>query len=104
MTARAEAYIFGNPTWTDAGKGERPLVSFYLTPFRATLADMEKAREPHTRRRAAIVSHVAFGMDPMEAAVTEGAHPLDAKDVVYLALSSFLRRLSDVKVDAEVAA
>lgn len=103
MTAKAEAYIFGSPTWTDAGKGDAPLVSFYLTPFRATLSDMEKAREPHTRRRAKIVSHVAFGMEPIQAATTEGAHPLDAKLVVFDALSSFLRRLSDVRVDDHLA-
>jgi len=99
MTAKAEAYIFGNPSWTDAGKGESPLVSFYLTPFRATMADMEKAREEATRRRAAIVAHVAFGMDPVEAATSEGCHPLDAKLVVFDALCAFLRRLTDVRVD-----
>ena len=99
MTAKAEAYIFGSPSWTDAGRGEQPLMSFYLTPFRATLSDMEKAREEATRRRAAIVRHVAFGMDPVEAARSEGAHPLDAKLVVFDALCSFLRRLTDVRVD-----
>jgi hypothetical protein len=126
MTAKAEAYIFGNPSWTDAGKSVecscgKPVrdvrgiqlaihdpgcpalgnhvEAFYLTPFRATMADMEKAREEATRRRAAIVQHVAFGMDPVEAATSEGCHPLDAKLVVFDALCAFLRRLTDVRVD-----
>jgi len=133
MTGDAETFIFGDPSWTDAGprrcsckavaqsKGppwppylpathhhyldcpahprNRPVIAFYLHPFRATMADMEKAREEATRRRAAIVQHVAFGMDPVEAATSEGCHPLDAKLVVFDALCAFLRRLTDVRVD-----
>jgi len=99
MTAKAEAYIFGNPTWTDA-HGERPLVAFYVTPFRATLAEMERARDEATRKRAAIVRHVTIGSQSAEeAAISEGVPSWCSRDVAKAALTSFLRRLSDVKVD-----
>jgi len=104
MTARAEGYIFGNASADDAPKGEAPLVAYYLTPFRATLATMEGADEA-SRRRARIVQHITFGgMRPVEAALTEGAHRLDAKLVVFDALCSFLRSMTDMKVNVtEVA-
>ena len=105
MTNQAEGYIFGNPTRTDAGHDlDPPLLSYYLTPFRATLAEMERG-DPQSKRRAAIVRHVTIGSQgPQEAAIAEKAHPFDAKLVAEDALRSFLRRLSDVRVDAGAAA
>lgn len=100
MTPQTEGYIFGGDSWTDAGQGEAPLVSYYLTPFRATLADMERAREEATRKRAAIVRHVSIGgQGGQEAAIAEGVPSWCAKDIAFAALASFLSRLSDVRVD-----
>ena len=82
----------------------RPLLSYYLTPFRATLADMERG-DPQCQRRAAIVRHVTIGSQgPQEAAIAEKAHPFDAKLVAEDALRAFIRRLSDVRVDARTEA
>jgi hypothetical protein len=130
MTPQAEAFIFGSPTWTDAGRSEacscgkperdvRGIVmaihardcpalgnhaeAFYLTPFRATLATMERASEPESRR-AAIVGHVTIGSQgPKEAAIAEGVPSWCAATVAEDALRSFLRRLSDVRVDVTEA-
>jgi hypothetical protein len=107
MTSKAEAYIFGGETWTDAGRGEHPLVSFYLTPFRATLSKMEHASAESTRKRAAIVKHVTIGgQKPEHAAESEGVPSWCSRDVAEQAILSFLRRMSDMKVDVanEVAA
>jgi hypothetical protein len=98
MSARAEGYIFGSPTASDANPNDDAMVSYYLAPFRATLAEMERG-DPCNRRRARIVSHITIGsMGPAEAAITEQAHPMDAKDVAELALRAFLRRLTDMKL------
>jgi hypothetical protein len=106
MTPQAEAFIFGNPTRTDAGHDseDRPLLSYYQTPFRATLANMERGPEPEAKR-AAIVRHVTIGSQgPQEAAIAEGVPAWCAKSVAWDALSSFLRRLTDVRVDAGAVA
>lgn len=100
MTAKFEAYIFGSPTWTDAGKGEQALVSFYLTPFRARLAEMESHSAESTRKHAAIVSHVTIGGQTGEsAAIAEGVPEWCSRLVAFTALSSFLRGLTDVSTD-----
>ena len=100
MTAKAEAYIFGSPSWTDAGR-DAPLVSFYLTPFRATLDGMEHHHAESVRKRAAIVRHVTIGsQEPEQAALTEGVPSWCSRLVAFDALCSFLRSLSDVRVDA----
>lgn len=101
FSSQAEGYIFGSPTRTDAGHDpeDRPLVSYYQTPFRATLANMERGPEPEARR-AAIVRHVTIGSQgPQEAAIAEGVPAWCAKTVAEDAIRSFIRRLSDVRVD-----
>jgi hypothetical protein len=99
MSARAEGYIFGSPTASDAPRDEPALVSYYLAPFRATLSGMERGDEA-TRKRAAVVSHITIGSQgPQEAAISEGVPAWCAKLVAYDALSAFLRRLTDVKLD-----
>ena len=101
MSARAEGYIFGSPYTSDArSTPEDPvMVSYYLAPFRATLADMERGDES-SRKRAAIVSHVTIGSQgPREAAEAEGVPSWCAKLVAFDALAAFLRRLTDVKLD-----
>jgi hypothetical protein len=85
----------------------RPLVSYYLSPFRATLERMERGGE-HERLIAAIVSAVTIGSQgPQQAAIAKGVQPACiAKDVAEWSLRAFLRSMSDVRVDArpEVAA
>lgn len=124
FSSQAESYIFGSPTRTDAGfvagcscghgtgnanhhaedcpsnPRNRPLVSFYVSPFRATLANMERGPEPEAKR-AAIVRHVTIGSQgPQEAAIAEGVPAWCAKTIAEDALRSFLRRLTDIRVDA----
>lgn len=134
MTPQTEAYMFGAPTWTDAGsrpkcardcrfhpdnvfgdlsdggrnhephcpahQDNQPLISYYATPFRATLDGMERGPEPEAKR-AAIIRHITFGSQgPQEAAIAEGVPLWCAKTVAEDAIRSFLRRLSDVRVDA----
>ena len=104
MTAKAEAYIFGRPSWTDAGKDE-PLVAFYLTPFRARLDEMERHHAESTRKHAAIVRHVTIGGQPGEAAAqSEGVPSWCSRMVAFEALATFLRGLTDVRVDARAVA
>lgn len=99
MTAAMER-ILDSPNATDAPKGERPLVSHYLTPFRAALDRLDKGAATE-QRRARMVRHVTVGgMSPSEAAIREKANPFDAKLVIEDALRSFLRTLSDLRVDA----
>lgn len=102
FTSQAEGYIFGSPTRTDAGpmdSSDRPFLTYYQTPFRASLATMERGSEPEAKR-AAIVRHVTLGSQgPQEAAIAEGVPVWCAKTVAEDALRSFLRRLSDVRVD-----
>lgn len=103
MTERAEGYLFGSATSSDAGRdpetGEPDLVSYYHSPFRAALARMERGDEA-TRKRAAIVSHVTIGQQgPQEAAIAEDVPSWCAKVVAEDALRAFLRGLTDIKVD-----
>ena len=82
-----------------AHPNNQPLLSYYLTPFRATLARMERGSEPEAKR-AAIVRHVTIGSQgPKEAAIAEGVPSWCARIVAEDALRSFLRLLSDVRVD-----
>jgi hypothetical protein len=113
MTNRATSYIFGNPSQTDAGRNDGEFLSYYVAPFRATLAGMQGGHDcdrscpAPDHRRAAIVSHITVGSQgPQEAAIAEGVPLWAAKTVAEDAIRSFLRRLSDVRVDTrpEVAA
>lgn len=96
-TAKAAGYIFGDPgsgTDTDAAIG------WYHAPFRAHLDNMQHGDEA-SRHRAAIVSHVTIGSQgPQEAAITEGIPSWAAKLVAEDAIRSFLRGLSDLKLNA----
>ena len=101
MTRQAEGYIFGRADADDAARdldGTPDLVGYYHAPFRACLDSMAKG-DPAARRRAAIVQHVTIGQQkPGEAAIKEGAHPLDAKLVAWDALCSFLRSMTDLRL------
>ena len=102
MTARAEGYLFGNPGADDAARdpetGERDMLGYYFTPFRAHLASWQRGDEL-ARTRAAIVSHITIGSQgAVDAAIAEGAHPLDAKRTATDALTAFLHGLSDIRV------
>jgi hypothetical protein len=99
MTAQAQGYIFGRPDADDSQRGEQPLTAYYLTPFRATMARLERSDEV-SRRDARIVQHITFGgMRPVEAAMAEGTHRLDAKRVVFAVLCSFLSSMTDLKLN-----
>lgn len=102
MTAKAEGYIFGPPGADDAARdpetGQRDLVGYHYTPFRATLERMEHGDEP-SRKRAAIVTHVTMGSQgPMQAAIAEGVPSWCAKVVAEDALRSFLRSMTDLRL------
>jgi hypothetical protein len=102
MTAKAEGYLFGNPTSSDAGRdaetGEPDLVSYYHAPFRAALHRMSHGDEA-SRKRAAIVQHVTIGQQgPQEAAIAEDVPSWCAKVVAEDAIRAFLRDLTDIKV------
>jgi hypothetical protein len=101
-TTRAEGYIFGSPSGDDARtnpeNGERDLVGYFHSPFRAALDNMAHGDEA-TQRRGRIVAHVAIGAQgPARAAMLEHAHPLDAKLVAEDALRGFLRNLSAIRL------
>ena len=103
FAARAEGYIFGSPTSSDAKRdpetGEWDAVSYYHAPFRATL-ERFRSGDACRQRQGRIVEHITIGQQGASAAATaEGAHPLDANHVAELALRQFLRSLSDMKVD-----
>lgn len=103
LTERFVGYL-DRPGATDAPPGERPLASYHLTPFRATLDRMEKG-DVHRKRRAAIVRHITIGgQEPATAAIMEQAHPLDARLVAEDALRVFLNGMSDVKLDLRTEA
>lgn len=98
MTARAEGYIFGSATASDARPLDDELVSYYHTPFRAALCRLQHGSAPE-QRRGRIVSHVTIGqMGPVEAAIAEKAHPFDAKLVAFDALRSFLHGMTDMRL------
>ncbi len=101
-TTRAEGYIFGSPSGDDARRdpetGERDVVGYFHSPFRATLANMAHG-DATTQRWGRIVAHVVIGSQgPVAAAIAEGAHPLDAKDTAERALRSCLRNLSAIRL------
>jgi len=100
MTAKAQGYIFGGHTSSDGKAGEVEMVSYFHTPFRATLERMQHGVEAQ-RKRAAIVSHITIGSQPPgEAAMVEGVPSWAAKVVAEDALRTFLRGMSDMKVHA----
>jgi hypothetical protein len=108
MTAKAEGYIFGSETGDDAARdaetGQRDLVGYYHTPFRATLANMGRGDEC-SRKRAAVVSHVSIGSQgPVEAAMAEGVPAWCAKTVAEDALRSFLRSMTDLRLHVQAEA
>lgn len=104
MTTRAEGYLFGSPS---SGSDRDDAIGWYHAPFRAQLDAMQHATMPNgdadeaCRKRAAIVSHVTIGSQgPQEAAIKEGIPAWAAKDVAEAALRSFLRGLTDLKLNA----
>lgn len=102
MTARAEGYIFGNASADDAGRdaetGQRDLIGYHFTPFRATLERMCRGNETE-RKIAAIVGHVTIGSQgPKEAAISEGIPSWAVNLVAFPALRSFLHNMSDIRV------
>jgi len=103
MNARAVGYIFGDPRSDDAGKdpetGERDMMGYHFTPFRACLATMQHGSDQQ-RVYAAIVSSITIGgQGPREAALSAGVKPeAMAKGVALMALRSFLRSLTDVRL------
>lgn len=105
MTAKAEGYIFGSDPQADdavrnAETGERDLMGYHFTPFRAALDRMAHGAEPE-RKRAAIVSHVTIGSQgAQEAAIKEGVPSWCAKLVAEDALRGFLRSMTDIAIHA----
>lgn len=106
MTARAEGYLFGSPTSDDASRdaetGERDVVGYYYSPFRARLADMGKSNETD-RKVAAIVAHITIGSQgPKEAAIREGVPRwLATEGTLLVLLGGFLRHLSALTIHAK---
>ena len=97
MTTRAEGYLFGSP---GSGSDKDEAIGWYHAPFRAHLDNLAHGDEA-SRKRAAIVSHIAIGgQGPQQAAITEGIPSWAAKLVAEDALRSFLRGLSDLKLNA----
>lgn len=105
MTAKAEGYIFGHQEADDAARdpesGQRDLVGWYFSPFRANLATMERGTETQ-RLYAKIVSAVTIGgQDAKVAALAAGVGPeCIAKGVALMALRAFLRSMTDMRVHA----
>lgn len=103
MTARAVGYIFGDPQGDDAGRdpetGERDLAGWHYSPFRANLDVMSHGSETQ-RLYAAIVQSVTLGgQDPRDAALSAGVRPRAiTKSVALMALRSFLRSMSDLRL------
>lgn len=111
MTARAEGYIFGSGMADDAPRdaetGQRDPIGYYHAPFRARLAELlgNHAKHPddfdcqdRAHRQGAIVQHIAFGTEPVEAAMAEGV-PLwcalhEAKEAVFF----FIHSMSDLRL------
>lgn len=98
MTPQMEGYVFGSETSGSERRVEGeplPALDFYRTPFRAALANLERANP----NRGAIVSHVSIGsQSPVEAAMREGVPSWCAKEVAESTLRAFLRNLTDIKV------
>lgn len=98
MTARAEGYLFGRPDSTDSRDPDQ-LVSYFHSPFRATLDRFARGNEAD-RFIAAVVGHVTIGSQgPKEALEAEGiprkAHGLMAFNL----FTAFLAQVSDLRVD-----
>ena len=105
MTTRAEGYLFGSAGSNDAKRdpltGQLDAVGWYHAPFRAHLDNLAHGDEA-SRKRAAIVSHIAIGgQGPQQAAITEGIPSWAAKLVAEDVLRAFLRGLSDLKLNAK---
>lgn len=101
-TAKAEGYVFGSPSGDDAQRnpetGERDILGYFHSPFRACLFNMAHG-DAVTQRLGRIVEHVAIGgQGPADAAIAEGAHPHDAKDTAEKALRACLRNLSAIRL------
>lgn len=102
MTAKAVGYIFGSSQGSDAEREDNPLVSYYHSPFRAALDRMEHGAETE-RLYASIVSKVTIGGQyPAVAAIAAGVKPeCLAKSVALMALRSFLRSMTDLKLHVQ---
>lgn len=103
MNARAVGYIFGSNTSDDAGRdpesGERDLVGYYYSPFRANLANMARGSETNKVYAAIVQTITIGGQGPREAALSAGVRPeCLAKSVALMALRAFLRSMTDVAV------
>ena len=86
------------PGASDAERGDQPLTSHYLTPFRAQMQRMMNGGLRQARR-ARIVHHITVGsQEPTLAAIAEGAHLFDAGLAAEDALRVFLSQMSDLKV------
>jgi hypothetical protein len=82
-----------------ANPQNRQAVSYFNAPFRAALDNLAHGDEAE-RKRGAIVAHVAIGgQGSAEAAIKEGVPWWCAKLVAEDALRSFLRNLTDVRID-----
>ncbi len=101
MNARAVGYIFGSSESDDAGRdpesGERDMMGYYFSPFRACLSVMERGTESHKVYAAIVQSITIGGQGPKEAALPY-AHEAIAEGVSFMALRFFLRRLTDVRL------
>lgn len=108
MNARAVGYIFGSSSADDAGRdpetGQRDLVGYYYSPFRANLDTMHRGTETQ-RLYARIVSSITIGgQDAKAAALYHGVQPeCIAKGVALMALRAFLRGMTDIRVHAQSA-
>jgi len=99
MTKAAEGFIFGRMDASDAAKGDDPLLSYHLTPFRAALHAMRTHRVESDRMYGALVHHVVVaGMGPHEAAVKVGVPRWCASTMAEIALRAFWRSMSDLRL------
>ena len=91
-------YLTGSDFATD--RGDEGSTEVYTTPFRACMAAMQRSSDEATRRRASIVAHITYGnAGPVESAMLEGVPEWDAKRSAEYALTTFWRRLSDIRLD-----
>jgi hypothetical protein len=105
MTERAMGYIMGSPEASDGRPdpetGERPLISYYHTPFRATLARWLTG-DSRSAVAGLVIQHVTVGqMAPIAAVILVGVPQWCARIVAWDVLSSFHRDMSDMKIDAK---
>ena len=119
MTPKAEAFIFGGDSWTDAGPVRcncasephaddcpanplnRPAISYYQTPFRAALESASRGDEKGRLYAQIVQSVTVGGQGPQEAALQAGVSPrCVAKDVAEDALRWILSHLTDIRVDS----